>query len=448
MLQYGLTDNFIKHISRLPFEERMDILWKVQGLLSHVPGYVRLKVDGSEEDPIYQINDKAFVLTHDDYASRVLVDFAQSKESLEASNRCVKASIVELLSKKEPDAEAKATFKIALDSHFPIWFANLLSLLPKEDQIILMSEKEIKEETPEVKEAFVEEVVVSKAPEVQELTHEANNKPKKAKTFVDGEKFEKEILRQLAKAYALRKKTAKVVPSKPLKHVKFAQREVIIPFSNLRECLFLIKKRTTKLGCHLNSDDWKILLALSVDESIAYQLERRYPKHVCYTDEPNKGDLKIAFIVKPKKAEEKKDDLGVKKVVSKTASFQNDIPSGAFENIDEDYIPEYVPNLSFKPMVQKNVVHVSNAVKIEKIEEEMEEFFDEDFFESEFSFEDSTPSNMLELPLERDDTPKAPAHWHCHLCGKKKLYSGKPAETVQLAGGKIVYLCAKHRGKM
>ncbi len=448
MLQYGLSENFIKHLSRLAFNERMDILWKVQGLLSHVPGYLRLKVDGTEEDPIYQIGEKAFVLAHDDYASRVLLDFASEKDSLVSSDRCVKASIVDLLGKKELESETKETFKYALDNHFPLWFINLLNLLPNEDQKILMSIEEIKEDLKENNDAFAEEVVISKAPEVQELTHESNDKPKKAKTFVDGEKFEKEILRQLAKAYALRKKTAKAVPSKPLKHVKLAPREVIIPFSNLGECLFLAKKRTTKLGCKLNKDDWKFLLATSVDESIAYQLERRYPKHVCYTDEPNKGDLKIAFIVKPKKKEEKQDELEVKKVVSKTASFQNDLPSGAFENIDEDDIPEYIPHSSFKPLVQKNVVHVSNEVKLEKIEEDMEEFFEEDFFDSEFSFEESDISVSSELPSERDDGPKAPTHWHCHLCGKKKLYSGEPAETVQLAGGKIVYLCNKHRGKM
>lgn len=445
MLKYGLTERFVRHISHLPFDERLDILWKVQGLLSHVPGYLRLKDDGTEEDPIFKKDESSYILMHDDYESRILVDFAKNKEDLKPSDKYIEESIVGLLSNKVLDDTLQETFKVAIENHFPIWFINLLSKLPSDYQKMLMSKEEFKEEAIEEVKKEVPATKVKKATEVEQISKPIKQKPHKPKNDVDGAKFEKEILRQLAKGYELRKKKQKVVPNKPLSHVKFATKEIVIPFSDMGECLFLVQKRTTKYGCRVRNDDWKILLALSVEESIEKALERRYPGHVCYTDEPNKGDLRIAFIIKPKKEQEVKEDLGVKRVVSKTASFQSFLPSGAFENVDEDDIPEINYNSSFKPMVQKNVVHVSSEVVIEQIEEQMEEFFDDMFFDEEFEFDvESSPS----LPSESEPIVRGPSHYHCHLCGKKKLYSGEPAETVKLASGKIVYLCAKHRGKM
>ncbi len=446
MLQYGLTERFARHVSRLPFTERMEVLWKVQGLLSHVPGYLKLKFEADGEDPIYKIGDQIYVLVRDDYESRILVDLSSKRETLRPSEESFKASIVELLSKKELDNETKETFKKALDVHFPIWFINLLALLPKQSQTMLMSDKEADEhEEEKTEESF--DTCEGKIAKAEPITEIKSAKMKKPKNDLEGEKFEKEILRQLAKSYELRKKNGKPIQNKPLRHVRFAPKEVAILFSNLGECLFLVQKRTTKLGCKIHNDDWKILLATSVDEYVARQLERRYPNHVCYTDEPDKGELKIALIVKPKKEIKATDELAVKRVASKTASFQKDLPSGAFENIDEEDIPETFYGSVFKPMVRKNIVHISNEVKIERIEEEMEEFFEDDFFEMDFESSISSKEST-DFPLGKDEEPFSPSHWHCHLCGKKKLYSGEPAETVKLAGGKIIYLCNKHRGKM
>lgn len=445
MLQYGLTERFIRHLSRLPFESRMNVLWKIQGLISHVPGYIKLRVSGSEEDPIYKIDDEHYVLAHDDYESRVLVDFSSDIASLKDKGEYITSTIVDLLGKKELDKEAKERFKDVIDAHFPVWFINLILSLPLESQAILMSKEEIKETEAEEKEEK-EEAEIKPAPSIDELKQASKPKNVKSKSDLEGAKFEREILRELAKSYKLRKHAATPTVSSPLKHVKFAPREIIIAYSNLGECLFFLKKRTTKLGCKNSDENWKILLASTVDEDIAKQIEYRYPKHVCYTDNPNKGELKIAFIVKPKKKDEK-EDLGIKRVFSKTASFSATLPSGAFENIDEDDVPEYIPSSDFKPMVQKNVVHVSNEAKIERIEEQMEEFsLSDDFFDmDEIDFREN---EVTSFPTFEEIEPSAPAHWHCHLCGKKKLYSGEPAESVKLASGKIIYLCAKHRGKM
>ncbi len=446
MLKYGLTERFIRHLSHLPFENRLNVLWKIQGLLSHVPGYLKLRVSGSEEDPIYKIDDDHYVLAHDDYESRILVDFASDIDSLKNNGEYITSTIVSLLGKKELDEDVKERFKDALDQHFPVWFINLLLSLPLESQNVLMSKEEIKETEEEEKAEEEKEAEIIKAPAIDILEQASKLKNIKPKSDLEGERFEKEILRELAKSYNLRKENAAPKASKPLSHVRFAPREVVVSFSSLGECLFLLKKRTTKLGCKNFNSDWKILLASTVDDHIAKELGYRYPNHVCYTDDPNKGELKLALIVKPKKKEEK-EDLGIKKVASKTASFAKALPSGAFENIDEDDVPEYFGNSDFKPFIQKNVVHVSNETKIEKIEEQMEEFaLSDDFFDMD-EFPINEPETDSYLPSANDE-PEIPAHWHCHLCGKKKLYSGEPAEIVELSSGKVVYLCAKHRGKM
>ena len=451
MLHYGFSRQFINQLAKQPFEERIDILWKVQGFLSHVPGYLRKKIDGNEEDLFFSVSDESYILMHDDFEHRVLCDYQKGPFNptvISADSVYYEQPIVDLLKTRTFSEETNSLLHIAIQNHFPIWFLNLLASLPVELLKILFSAEtlEVLEEIPPTPLAPAkEDAPIQSAPIVEQKFQILKTSKNHKKFDVDGEKFEKEILKQLAKGYELRRKEHKVTQTKPLQHVRFAKQELIVPFVNLSDCLFLLNKRTKKYGCKNFNNNWKILLALNMPEWLERELEARYPHHVCYTDEPNKGALDIAIIVKYAKEVEKPEPQ-VKRVASKTASFQQELPEGAFENIDEEDIPEMIYDSSIKLFRPKNVTHVSNQIKIEQVEEEMEDFFETSFLDDEFDF-DLTEAEKSPIVFKEEEE-RAPAHWRCFLCGNKKTYNGEPAETVRLASGKIVYLCKKHRGKM
>ena len=453
---YSLSATFLKQVRTLPLEERKELLWKAQGILSHIAGYLKMKhSDIDELHAIYKLGKSHYVLAFDDYNRRSLEAFSNEPSFPEINAEHYEASLLELLHEEVPvDPECAEILRLA---YFPNWFIQLIGRAPADLLKEVLTATEVS--------AFKEEILVQ--PEPKEVATETkkeeitlakaeNPQIRKGKNFhkkhdVDGEKFEKEILRQLAKVYELKKQRAKPPVKQALKHVRFAKTEIIVEYDNFEQCLDLLQKRTRRFGCRNQNDDWKILLALTVPESLERLLLRHYPDHVLYTDVPDKGNPRIVFIVKKRKATAAEDE-GLKKVQAKGAVFSQEIPEGAYQNIDEEEYEESIEiqhrDSSIKYLDPKYQKSSYNEQKLKEIETTMEDFFELDDWDEETD-EEPAPSpvaELLVLPEEPEET--RPAKWHCFLCGKKKIYSGEPAETVQLQSGKIVYLCKKHRGKM
>lgn len=507
MLHYEITEPYINFIATLPFAERGNLLWKSQAILSKAGGYLKMKVkDLTNELGIYKMSDKTYALIYSDFQKIVLIDGKKSEDIPEFA----KTEISPILSMSIKDAISSTGNSVPDDdlehyleqNYFTSWFIHFLGSIPsvyrkaissKEEALATIAPKKEevspKEETkrnaptkmyvpyepivskPKVKQAIFKPALVvenknsstiDKQPSSKATVTISKNVQNRKTNSADGEKYERLVLKELQKSYEQRleklkerQKELKSAPAKKLSHVKFAPKEIVISYTNQGTCLDQLIKKTTQNGCRLSSDDWKILLANTVNEYFAKEIEYRYPNHVVYTDEPNKGNLRLAIIVKYDRSEKADDDeLYVKKVKSKTAAYQKELPSGAFENIDED---DYLDALERKGDYTIRKVKSKVATFTPKIElENINDFDDFDLSldingflidESEETYVDDE-EDIEETLQEENHEPSYPKYWKCFLCGKKKSYTGEPAETVKLKDGRTVYLCKKHRGKM
>lgn len=497
MLHYEITNSYLSFIKSLPFQERGNALWKSQAILSNAGGYLKMKVaDLSDEMSVFKIHDNTFVLVYSDFQKIVLIDGKKDSNIPQFDSKeevpLVSKTIKELLTKDGFSLPNDDLERFLEANYFTSWFIKLLSFLPIDIRNSWMNKEAGKKETPvsveeqaknstsaQTKEAIVptplkrkqEEDIIKKPITKQTILpnpvieRDSSAPKRQIKRNVDGAEYEKAILKELQEAYAKRlekrkqrEANIKSVTPTPLKHVVFAPKEIVIPYHDEGTCLDQLIKKTRQNGCHISDKDWLILLANTVDENFAKEIEYRYPRHVMYTDNPNKGSLRLAIIVKYKDSPEE-EDFGIKRVKSKQASFQKDLPSGAFENVDdEDYweAQEHKGDSGIR-RVKSKVANFQPVISIDKaINDEDDEIQkDEDGYLMDFDadyeddyMEDDTEFEEQDIPQEEPEKPSYPRYWHCYICGKKKSYSGEPAETVRLSSGKVVYLCKKHRGKM
>lgn len=486
MLQYQLSQKYISFVSSLQGKERGEVLWGTQSILSHCPGYLQKRIkEITPEISIFKVGKEMLLLVYDDYAKRVLMDGSigpkPEMENEQLETPLVSESIVSLLKKDDLPLPQDDLEKFLEANYFTNWFIKLMSKLPVDERNLFEKKKII---APADKPIQIENGTIEKnapaitaAPIVKEekkpepnpikdkRTEEAKvltpakpikkeEKPIKKtakKQDVNGEEYEKAILAELSEAFAKRQQAKQKAPAAPLHHVKFAAQENVVSYKSENECLDLLLKRTRKNGCHLGDNDWLIILANTVDESFANVIESYYRNHVVYTDDPNKGNLRYAIIVKKDRKDDTQitqDELGVKLIHSKEASFKKSMPKGAFENIDEEDQEEAIEVRHNDNGIR--MVKVKTAIFAPTVIEPINLINDDDGFTD---FDDEEPSmaeaNTGSIPEpSRDEEPAVPKFWHCYLCGKKKLYSGEPAETITLRNGETAYLCKKHRGKM
>jgi hypothetical protein len=464
MLEYALTEEFIKFLASLDNKERGEMLWECQRFLSHCPGYLTHKKEDLDETTfIYSYKDEIFYKVTDYFNLRTLI--AGAKKGQESSLKgiqgtiLVKESIVSLLKEDKGNHYQDDLAKFLKANYFTKWFTRLLDELPSDARSLFAPKKETalapKEATP-IQEKVVVKPIVQPSPVVLTTPKVTVTAPKEVhhpKEDVDGLEYEKAILAELQEAYEKRQAAKKKVATAPLHHVRFAPIEEVISYKNESECLDLLLKRTRKFSCHNSENDWLIILANTVDGSFAKEIESRYPDHVVYTDEPNKGNLRLAIIVKRNRVDsssEENEDAGVKRMHSKEASFAPTMPKGAYENIEQededeearprsDYGDYSVRRVKSKEATFKPVIAPINVEE----DDGFEDLGEDDGPINEMNW-DATPA----APNERDQEPVVPKYWHCYLCGKRKIHSGEPAETITLRDGKIAYLCKKHRGKM
>jgi hypothetical protein len=483
MLQYAIDARFIKFLSSLTQKEKGEALWLAQACLSHAPGYLRQKKAEINDDvSIYGTPDGLFILFYDDYAARVLLDGVSSPNgdysSLSydgARDPVASISIADIVKVRPPFHYQDELTSFLSKNYFTNWMIALLDLLSPEERALLLSPKKAPEK-PKEPEAPAKEAKQPEAKPVKEQPKEEPKpaekhqesakpaeKPRQPKKNVDGAAYERAILESLAESYRKRQEAKSklgIQPKrKPLHHVRFADREVVISYDSEEECLRLLQKRTRKYGLRTSNTGWLIILANTVPENFADTIESYYPNHVVYTDDQNKGELEFGIIVKKNRSQPKptdEEDLGVRKVKSKRAAFNKQMPSGAFTNIDdeenelneEDYSYDGFAGAhhgsEIRRVKDKRASFTPTLPEQPEIEDEFEYFdFDEDLSEEE-PIEENEPQESHTLP----ETPNYPAHWHCYLCGKKKLYTGVPARTVTLSNGKTVYLCNKHKDNL
>lgn len=485
MLHYELSKSYLEFLLALPFKERSAVLWQSQTILSMAGGYLKMKVfDYSDELSIFRVYENTYLLVLNNYTAIRLIDGAKSSTVPEFKQKeseiVISKTIKDLVSKDETAPMEDELTHYLKSNYFTSWFIKLLSYLPKQyrdsfakKEVIvstsLSKEKLEKEKLKKEEIALPKKEIESLPPTLaikkpivkqaifQNTQIETNNKKiqKTRKANIDGAQYEKMILLELQEAYQKRLERKKEIkqgaPFPKLKHVRFAPKETLISTNNKDDCLELLMRKTKQNGCRLSDNDWLILLTNTIDDNFAKEIESRYPNHVTYTDDPNKGELRIAFIVKiGKKIKEEIPEI--KRIKSKTANFTKEMPSGAFENVDdEDYLEaeERHGNGEIRRVKSKVAIFTPQLP-----ETSIDEFDDFDFNLDEDGFlMDEEEPNGVHFEEDSDEideiaSPTYPKHWHCYLCGKKKLFSGEPAETVRLANGKIVYLCAKHRGKM
>ncbi len=485
MLHYELTKSYLDFLASLPFKERSAVLWQSQTILSMAGGYLKMKVfDYNDELSIFRVFENTYLLVLNNYSVIRLIDGVKSSVipdfKQEESGIVISKTIKDLVSKDDTTPLEDELTHYLKSNYFTSWFIKLLSYLPKEYRDCFakkeapvptslsknkVEEKCVKKEETSLLKKDIEPVsppLAVKKPIVKQAIFKNPQIETNAKTFlkqrkvnIDGAQYEKMILLELQEAYQKRLERRKGIkqsaPLPKLKHVRFATKEILISIDNKDDCLELLMRKTKQNGCHLSDNDWLILLTNTIDENFAKDIESRYPSHVTYTDDPDKGDLRIAFIVKIAKKDEE-GIPGIKRVKSKTANFVKEMPSGAFENVDdEDYLEaeERHGNGEIR-RVKSKVAYF--APKLPEANADDFDDFDFSLDEDGFLMDEEEPNedyiNEDANEIEETSSPIYPKHWHCYLCGKKKLYSGEPAETIQLANGKIVYLCAKHRGKM
>ncbi len=492
MLHYELTKSYIDFVSSLPFKEKGPVLWNSQAILSTAGGYLKMKVaELDEERSVFRVAEHTYLLVQINYSFIRLIDGMKTLSNPDfkstESEVALSPTIKELVAKSEVEPPHDELQSFLEKNYFTPWFIRLFALLSEEDRQRI-SEKEKQTEVVPIKESEKEEKhqsfidvdtttasigEIKSTPEIRKpkvkiaffpLPHisSGDENAKNVKTAkrtmrpIDGAEYEKAILLELQKAYENRISKKKTVNATKLKHVKFAPKEIVISYDSQNSCLDLLLRRTRQNGCRLSNDNWLILLANTVDESFARDIESRYPNHVLYTDEPNKGKLDIAFIVKKnREVSDDNDDLGIKRIKSKTASFNKEMPSGAYENIDEEEIDDRPHSSFIRPVKSKTAVFAPVLPAINKDDDDEFDFqIDEDgfFFDSmDEGTDDDEGIEALEESSSEEESANFepyPKHWHCYLCGKKKLYSGEPAQISKLGNGNIVYLCKKHRGKM
>ena len=504
MLHYELSKQYLDFLLTLSNKERTTVLWKSQSIFSMANGYLKMKIKDIDEDTaIFHICDNIYLLVYSDYtkiqflngiSSKQIPEFNNFKEN---ENILVSKSIKELLDKDDSQIIDDDFTKYLQNNYFTTWFIKLFSFVPSDYRLSFTknnalptnneSEKKIENnleaeaqtkplfevETKLEKDDSEKEIVLKKpinkratfAPQLNIIDINASekkepkkpiNKPKQ-KPQIDGQAYERLILRQLEEAYKKRAEKKKLLTQKSpaLNHVKFAPKEILISYTNKDSCLEKLLKKVKQNGCRLSDNDWLILLANTVDEEFAEELAYRYPEHVNYTDYPDKGILKIAFIVKLERdVSNKNDDLGqIKRVKSKSANFVSTLPSGAFENIDDEDYYEATSRprnntirlvkskvAKFEPKILENT-NVNGFIDFDDFEYDENGFLLDNNLDEESSFDeinDNVPNKAKE---------NYPKHWHCYLCGKKKLYSLEPAEIIKLDNNKTVYLCKKHKGK-
>lgn len=481
MLRYELTKSYIDFICSLPYKERGVILWNSQSILSMASGYLKMKVaDVDEERSIFRVAENTFAFVQLNYSFVRLLGGVKSMSvpPFAESNDIIISQTVKALVSKDGAPLPKDDFEVLLENnYFTPWFIKLFASLPKKyrealgkkdiqkEANVMSGAKttsqpfESKKETDSPNKANDDDIAVKKPLVKQAMlplpsyeSQSAHQKKKVFKRAVDGGEYEKAILLELQKAYEKRASrkaiSQKGVLSQALRHVRFASKEIVIAYDEEGTCLDLLLRKTKQNGCRLSQDDWLILLANTVEESFANEIEGRYPNHVMYTDNPNKGQLRFAIILKKKQKIDEEKPNDIKRVKTKVASFEQSMPSGAYDNIEqEDWEPR--PHSSTIKLIKSKVANFAPTLP-NQATEDFDEFdsqidddgfwIDDDEISNEENYEDEAGKDEQEKPY--------PKHWHCYLCGKKKLYSGEPAETIKLGNGSIAYLCKKHRGKM
>ncbi len=484
MLHYELTKSYIDFVSSLPLKERGLVLWNSQSILSTASGYLKMKIaDVDEERSIFRVAESTYLFVQLNYSFVRLLNGMQSNANpsfVETNDDVIVSQTIKDLVSKGDTILPKDELEAFLEkNYFTSWFIKLFTFLPNEYRKALSdkpdthlepptSKPEVANPAPEITDASIKQNkensnFVVRKPVVKQASlplpsFENDDAPKKKRYFhheVDGAEYEKAILLELQNAYEKRisRKTAsnKSVEPQTLHHVRFAPKEIVIAYDDEGTCLDLLLRKTTQNGCRLSSDDWLILLANTVDNSFAQEIEDRYPEHVMYTDNPNKGKLRFAIIVKKKQKIEEEDSHAIKKVKSKVASFESSIPSGAYENVDEEVDNDWKtkPHSSAIRLVKSKVANFSPSLPVQNSCQQEELDFDideEGFWIDENDFSDLEEEQDREQ-IDSENRPY-PEHWHCYLCGKKKLYSGDPAQTIRLKNGNTAYLCKKHRGKL
>jgi hypothetical protein len=444
MLKYALCKSYLLFLGSLDKKDKGAVLWMSQNILSHCPGYLAHRVKSlSEEESVYKVGDDIYLRVYDDYALRVMQSGEKgSFEHLSSFKEepVVAVSIVALLKEISKQYNDELT-NFFTANYFTGWFAGLFDRLKLEDRDCLLHKTIAPQIEMKKVETPLSPVIVQSATPIKPKL----NTPKKD---VDGEEYEKAILLELQKSYALRKAVRTKEPVKPLQHVKFAKQEIVVSYDNEDEAMGIILKRTRKFGLRLSSNNWLIILANTVEESFADCLKEEYPDHVVYSDKPNKGDLDYAIIVKVNRDKKPEEIQGIKRVKSKTASFTKEIPEGAFENIDEEeqMEEENKSKNSFR-LVKSKEASFEPQIKVENLIEDGDDF-NEDFVDLDDDDLDEKPEEKDTTNISRDEyNEPVPKFWHCYLCGKKKVYTGEPAETITLRDGSTAYLCKKHRGK-
>lgn len=259
----------------------------------------------------------------------------------------------------------------------------------------------------------VEEVIVQTPAKKEEPSKALPiQKTKEEKIVVDPAALERAILRSLEENYKKQIEKYSKIKKVPLRHAILAPNEFIIKYTDLGDLFKKLERRVRRSGLKQSREGWLILLATTVPEDLFDILDSHYPGKVKYTDDPKKGKLETAIIIKKAKPEDIEEaDPGVKKVKTKTKQFEPTIRESLEQ---EDELPDF---LKF--------------------------FLDEDEEEIESSFfEEEEETAPIEIG------PSHPKHWHCYVCGKKKLYHDEPAKTITLTNGKTAYLCKKHKNAL
>lgn len=294
-------------------------------------------------------------------------------------------------------------------------------------------------------------------------------------THEDVEAYERTILDALEEAYEKKKAYYASLKQKPLSHVKFASQEIVVEFVSRDEALTKIDRRIRRTGLLNSNKSWLIILANTVEESLGEEIFSHYPNKVVYTDEPEKGQLDVAIIVKKVKRKEEQEDIQT--VSSKSVDFSRDVSIPTFEIESDEYVEK--PKIETTKFVKSKTVDFSSNVelKIERIDDDNDALetspldsegetdikiikskrkeIEPDLSSFNLSEEEDLFPNLNFQAEEIDDTDTCEheeelslgAPWKCYLCGKKKVYFGEPPRTVHLQNGKVVYLCKKHQFK-
>lgn len=358
-----------------------------------------------------------------------------------------------------------------LDSYptFTDWFKKLLDKLNKEErenislsgikikrfkQVLEEEKKKIEEETPKEVIELKEEThkpIIKKEPQKPYKKDNSIHKPVvKTASFTSSDELEeKKLIALQNKAMELDKRIKKRVG------IHFGWDEIFVYGNNADEMLTMIDKKVRQRGLRGQDDDWIIVLTYTVEDEDYIIIKEHYPHHVFRSDDikhkPSPEFVALAIVVSPRKAIQKEDDFGVKKVKNKSVSFVNISPDKAYtgdpnlyEDTEIEEQPKYKKNNGIIRKVKYKGAIFNNYVepKPYSINEEN----DDETLDQGGSYYNDNGEYGYEESIRDTDEVEIPKHWKCPFCpSKNPWHTEEPARIITRNDGTHMFLCKKHK---